>query len=145
VNNMTITNLYAKYLLADRLNKIAKDAGVSVDSMRLDDGSKYDPDVHLQCSAHDRRDGEGGNDAERAAIRLLDTLPSLNLERSDGLIYLRGTTTTGLTYRFYTGAGSCELVQVGTRIVRAEEAKPEREEPVYEVRCIDDLAGLVQA
>ena len=140
---MTITNLHAKYLLADRLNKIARDAGVEVFTIDISDRDDYS--VHIQVSADYRRKGESKNDAERAAIRLLDTAPELALVRKSGLIYLTGKTETGLAYRFYTGAGACELVQVGTRIIPAEDAKPEREEPIFEKRCIDDLAGLVQA
>jgi len=138
-----ITNLYAKYLLVDRLNKVAEAAGVKIYSTKIHNGDRYAKDIAIQASAYDRREGEGDNSAERAAIRLLDAMPELALERSDGLIRLTGTASNGLTFSFYTGTGSCERVQVGTRTVPAEPAKPEREEPIFEVRCIDPLAELV--
>ena len=141
-----ITNLYAKYLLADRLNKVAEAAGVEVYTTTFHNGGKYDEDVQVQImSSGKRRDGESENVAERNAIRLLDAKPDLSLVRSSGLIHLTGMEPNGLSYSFYTGTGSCERVQVGTRTLPAEAAKPEREEPIYEVRCIDDLAGLVTA
>lgn len=140
-----IENLYAKYLLADRLNKLAGKAGVDVDFLELDNGGRYGYDVKLQVGAYDRREGESDNVAERGAIRLLDAMPELALERSSGLILLTGTAKTGLTYRFYTGSSPCEMVQVGTRIVPAQLATPERTEPIFEKRCIDDLRELVNA
>jgi hypothetical protein len=142
---MTITNLYAKYLLADRLNKIAKDAGITVNAVEFHNGDQWG-DADLEINAYGvikRFDGEGSNHAEIVAIRLMDAMPELALERKSGLIFLNGKTKTGLTFRFYTGSGSCELVQVGTRTLPAEDAKPEREEPIFEKRCVDDLAGLV--
>ncbi|MCU1408504.1 MAG: hypothetical protein JWM23_584 [Microbacteriaceae bacterium] len=138
-----IDNLYAKYLLADRLNKIAEAAGVKIYKTAIHNGDKFNRDIQIQAHAYDRHDGEGENAAERAAIRLLSVMPELSIERRDGLIDLVGTDRNGLTFSFYTGTGSCEKVQVGTRIVPAEPAKPEREEPIFEVRCIDPLAELL--
>ena len=140
-----IKDLYAKYLLADRLNKIFEAADVRADFIKLDNHGYLAYDVHIQASSSGRREGEGDNDAERTAVRLLDAMPDLTIERNDGLIYLTGTANNGLTYRLYTGTGSCERVQVGTRTVPAEPAKPEREEPIYEVRCVDPLNELVNA
>lgn len=139
---MTIKNLYAKYLLADRLNKVTEAAGVEIYITTIYNGDKCRADVQVQVSAPSWRDGESDNGAERAAIRLLDAMPSLELVRSSGLIFLMGAAENGLTYSFYTGTGSCERVQVGTRTVPAS---PEHEEPIFEVRCIDDLAQLVSA
>ena len=133
-----ITNLYAKYLLADRLNNVAEKAGVTVHYIRVDDAPSTE--VFLQVG-HPK--GWGNESNERAAIALLDTLPELQLERSDGLIYLSGM-SLGVTFKFYAGEGSCELVQVGTRTLPAEPAKPEREEPVFEKRCIDELAAVTK-
>ncbi|WP_104128035.1 hypothetical protein [Cryobacterium sp. Y57] len=137
-----ITNLYSKYLLADRLNKVAEAAGLKIYKTAIYNGDKYNADIQIQLSAYDRRNGEVSNGAERAAIRLLDTMPELALERDDGLIHLTGIASNGLTFSFYTGSGSCELVQVGTRTLPAEDAKPEREEPIFEKRCIDELAAV---
>jgi len=140
-----IDNLYAKYLLADRLNKVADAAGVKIYHTKIYNGDKYNRDIEIQAGAYDRREGEGENSAERAAIRLLDAMPELELVRNEGLIHLTGAARNGLRFSFYTGTGSCERVQVGTRTIPAEPAKPEREEPIYEVRCVDPLSELVTA
>ena len=131
-----ITNLYAKYLLADRLNKVAEKAGVTVHYIRVYDAPSTE--VFLQVG---HPEGWGNESNERAAIALLDAMSELQLERNDGLIYLTGV-SNGLKFKFYTGEGSCQLVQVGTRTLPAEPAKPEREEPIYEKRCIDELAAV---
>jgi hypothetical protein len=135
---VTVEKLYAKYLLADRLNKLVDAAGLVVDMCQLGNSDKYGwtYDVHIQVGNPQHRESQG---AEDAAARLLDAMPSLTLKRSSGLIYLTGTTYQGLTYRLYTGAGVCEMVQVGTRTVPAV---PEREEPIYERRCPDPLNEL---
>lgn len=149
-----IDNLYAKYLLADRLQKVAQDAGVRVDIVALHNrtASGIYKDVHLQCSLADRY---GPQASEDAAVRLLDAAPDsllLSLDRSDGLIYLRGTTDAGLTFQFYTGTGVCEMVQTGTRTVRKPDPKAlasvplvDVEEPVFERRCPDPVTEAVPA
>ncbi|WP_120338097.1 hypothetical protein [Cryobacterium soli] len=142
---MTVTNLYAKYLQADRMNKIAEAAGVRVDYARLDNGDSINSDVTLQCSILNVGFSAEGEANEEAAERLMLASPSLIMERKNGLIYLTGITSQGITYKFYTGGGVCERVQVGTRILPAEPAKPAREEPIFEVRCIDPLNALVTA
>jgi hypothetical protein len=134
---MTLEKLYAKYLLADHLNKLVDAASLRVDLCQLGNSDKYGGwDVHIQVSNPKDREPKGSEDA---AARLLDAMPSLALKRSSGLIYLTGTTYLGLKYRLYTGAGVCEMVQVGTRTVPAT---PEREEPIYERRCPDPLNEL---
>jgi hypothetical protein len=135
---MTVEKLYAKYLLADQLNKLVDAAGLVVDLCQLGNSDKYGFgwDVHIQVSNPKVGEPQGNEDA---AARLLDAMPSLALKRSSGLIYLTGSTYLGLKYRLYTGAGVCELAQVGTRIVPAI---PEREEPIFERRCPDPLNEL---
>ena len=136
-----IENLYAKYLLADRLNKIAEKAGVHVDYATVRNGESgiYQFDIQLQCSMAGKYGAEAN---ELAAVMLLDALPALNLVRSSGLIYLNGVAENGLTFSFYTGTGVCERVQVGTRHVEAMEAY---DEPVYKTICADPLSELVSA
>lgn len=138
-----IQNLYAKYLLADRLNKIAESAGLRIYETTIGHGdSEHSYAVSVQLSLASDRSPEGN---ERAAVFLLLAMPELTLKRRDGLIYLHGTTDGGLTFRFYTGTGVCERIQVGTRIVPAQPAQPEREEPIFEVVCADALSEAVSA
>lgn len=140
-----IENLYAKYILADRLNKIAETAGVAVHHVKVSNRDRFAGDVHLQVGMPLKFGAESNEDA---AVRLLDAMPELSLRRRDGLIYLDGTTNTGLTFQFYAGQGVCERVQVGTRTIPAEPervipAQPEREEPIYEILCADPLREAV--
>lgn len=147
------THLYAKYLLVDRLSKIAEAAGLTVDYIKIGDKNSYAADVHLQVSFPYRYvSGEKyGQRAEDATVALLDAMPELRLERNDGLIHLKGETRQGFEFEFYTGNGTCELVQVGTRTVPAQrripavKAQPAYEEPVFERRCPDPLNALVAA
>lgn len=145
-----IQNLYAKYLLADRLNKLCDRAGVEVDVLSIDDTAGYN--VHMQASLP----WDGTDHRERcelAAVKLLETCDAVglevNLKRSDGLIYILGT-ERGLSFRLYTGTGVCERVQVGTRTVKRHDpdllaAVPlvDVEEPIFETRCVDPLAEAV--
>ena len=136
-----IENLYAKYLLADRLNKIAEKAGVRVAHATIENGrgSSNHFDIQFQCGMIGKYGPESN---ELAAVMLLDVLPALKLVRSNGLIYLNGVAENGLTFSFYTGTGVCERVQVGTRHVEAMEAY---DEPVYKTICADSLSELVSA
>jgi len=142
-----IENLYARYLVADHLSKLADTAGVTIDVLSIKDiGDSHD--IHVQVSAHNRKEGEVENAADRAAERLLVADPTLTLIRSDGLVFLKGTSHGGIRFRFYSGSGACERVQVGTKIIPAEPervipAQPEREEPIFEVRCPDPINELL--
>jgi hypothetical protein len=138
-----IDNMYAKYLLADRLNGVAGGLGLAVEHIEVGNGyGSYTFDVDIQCGI--RRDYTP-EASERAAVMLMEAMPELQLRRSSGLIYLSGTTSLGFTYRFYTGTGMCERVQVGTRTVKAQPAIEAYEEPIWEVMCPDPLRELVSA
>jgi len=78
---------------------------------------------------------------EEIADALLTAQPSLQLFREDGNIYLFAE-AHGSNVCFELGQGVCEKVVVGYRDVPA---KPAHSEPIYEVRCIDPLAGLQTA
>lgn len=130
-----IKNLYKRYLLVDRLNKIADKAGVSVHKAEI---AAISTDVHFQVGMPGLHTPASN---EEAAVRLLDAMPDLKIVRSDGLITLTGTTGT-LMFQFYCGRGVCDRVLVGTRTVPAT---PEHEEPVYEIRCSDPLAAMADA
>jgi len=129
----TLTELYP---LATLLENAAGRAGVQVDIVSF---GSYPKDVNLQVSLAADRSNEGN---ERAAVQLLDEMPTLQLIRTDGLIFLEGETNTGLTYRFYPGSGVCKKVQTGTRTVRQPDPEyianaplVDVEEPVFEVIC----------
>lgn len=136
-----LDNLYAKYLLADRLNKIAEKAGIRVHHATVGngEGSTYSFDIQFQCGMIGKYGAEAN---ELTAVMLLDALPALKLVRSNGLIYVNGVAENGLTFSFYTGTGVCERVQVGTRHVEAMEAY---DEPVYKTICADVLNEMVSA
>ena len=142
------TNLYAKYLLADRIQKAAEKCGTSVATFNIRDSrGGYSQDLTVFLDSFHRGDGKG---REVIADKMLTALPFLTLARSEGSIDLKGTTNQGLTVCIYAGDGICERVQVGTRKIAATEAftvpaSEEREEPIYEVRCIDSLTEAVSA
>ena len=134
------TNLYAKYLLADRIQKAAEKCGTTIATFNIRDSTgSYNQDLTVFLDSFHRGEGE---EREIIADKMLTALPFLTLARSEGSIDLQGTTAQGLTVCIYAGDGVCERVQVGTRTVPASEA---REEPIYEVRCIDSLADAVSA
>lgn len=138
-----IENLYAKYLLADRLAKIAESVGVRIHHIKFDNGSKsFERDVAIQCGLKDDFSPEGN---EKAAELILEAMPGTHPRRDGGLVYVEGVTYLGLMFHFYVGQGVCERVQVGTRIVPAVPAQPEHEVPVFEVICSDPLRELVKA
>lgn len=128
--------LYLLYLTADRMQKIADEAGVSVDVIHL---NGYPKDVSFQCSDRTDRSNEGN---EKAAIALMDAMPELALRRTSGLIYLESVTNLGVSFQLYCGSGVCERVQVGERLVPAVAAQPERMEPVFEIVCTDPLVAV---
>lgn len=94
-----IENLYRKYLLADRMNKIAKAAGVELHTITLDNAT----DVYRDVSALAHRYGET---PEETAARILRVAPHLEVRMSDALLYLGGETRQGLRFEFYFGSVS---------------------------------------
>ena len=95
-----IHNLYAKYLLADRLNKMAADAGLDVAFIEIDDrDGGFRRDVHLQITQRANPD---------TTRRLLDRMPDLDVRLSEQLLHLEGVSRNGLTFDFYLGHVSHE-------------------------------------
>lgn len=150
-----ITNLYAKYLLADRLQKLVERVNGQVDSISLSNGNRYTSDVHLQVSS---RDGYSNLDNENITVALLDVAAEVGLpvtlDRTSGLIRLRGE-VNDLTFDLYTGTGVCEMVQTGTRV--EQHADPDLlaaaiasvplvdvEVPVFERRCPEPTAEVTR-
>ena len=145
-----IDNLYAKYLLMDRIQKAAERAGTKVykfdireghDRYRNDEYVGYGADIDIMLDVFFT--SHTPESREEMVSRFLDELP-LTMHREQGRISLAGV-LNGFKVEVTCGTGVCEKVQVGTRIVPAEPAKPEREEPIFEVRCVDPLNELVTA
>lgn len=139
-----MTNLYTKYLLADRLVKITDRAGGYAYCIEIK------PDaVNLFVEMPGGYSNQGNEDI---AVALLDVCDEVGLPvdliRENGLIFIRGAMPNGLRFEFFTGSGVCEIVQVGTRVEKQPDpeyiaAAPviDVEVPVFERRCPDPLAG----
>lgn len=150
---MQTNELYRRYLLADRLAKImraiAEETGLDTRAHGFEFGKAYNPDkadwywdydVRLSLLSH-HLEPEG---RELIVEQLLRRLPELNLVRADGEMRLHGV-VNGLLVRSYGGAGVCERVKVGTRVVPAKPATEEYVEDVYEVRCPDPITAMQNA
>lgn len=149
--NVTTYSLYQAYLAAERLMKAAQKIDARIAGLELRPGEAHyptsNPTLFWNYPVHAWLYPEGPDTPERreeVAAAMLAALPEAHLHRENGRIYLHGTLGfAGTPFLLSAGEGVCERVQVGTRIVPAQ---PEREEPIFEVRCgSDPLAALVGA
>lgn len=150
-----IENAYAKFLLADRIQKAALRAGTTVVSLTFRNGfgevrahSTHDVAVMLD-TIYSRHDGDS---REEVVDRFLTELPFLSIQRTNGEIYLYGMDHNGLRVGASCGTGACERVQVGTKTVKQPDPEAlalvpmvDVEVPIFEVRCVDPLNELVKS
>lgn len=136
----TIPSAHMIYLTVDRVRNAVIAAGGRFDSvsLRLQDETQDGPPRYFWAAHIDAHIGTSDRENNEAvAAALIHTLPNVRLEREAGKIDLSGVTATGITFHLWCGDSVCERVLTGYRTVPAQ---PERQEPVYEVRCVDPLA-----
>lgn len=100
-----IDKTYQKHLLAEHLNKIAGEAGVHVASITFHDtATSVYADVELMVRLSGTSWKPEHN--EEAARRILAAMPDTVPANSSELLYLRGKTNLGFTFKWYFGSGN---------------------------------------
>lgn len=150
-----MSKLYKQYLAATAFVKIAERIGIKYSTLNFDPTGKV-LDVHIDNwyvdSSHTFIPEETHNQLRTERERIINELLEIDgayCDRSGNRIdvFLEAH---GVEIRIVIGEALCERVQTGTKIV--EEVDPEYletapkitvEEPVYEIRCSDDIMGSV--
>lgn len=87
---------------------------------------------------------------EERILELLERISSGVVIRIDGILWLTGTSNSGVCWSIYVGRGVCRKVQTGTRTVTRPDPElvkdiptVEVQEPIYEYICDDPLLDVM--